>query len=357
MIINGLYSAGRERRFFELMKQFHHHDELEIHILVLKKVEHFKEIFDLKHTCKVLNYDKALRDPKLIFDIISEVKRFKPDFIHCWSAITSFLTIPTHIVTGIPIINSMISNAPTKLSLKVKFLSRISAVFSKIVLANSYAGIRAYALNSNKVFCIHNGFDMSRANNLTPETTIRERLELPDKKILGMVGTVDSRKDHPTLIKAAEIILTNRNDVVFLIVGGGSQLEETKSKVQNKFRNDIIFTGVQSDVESIVNTFYAGLLITHTEGISNSVMEYMSLQKPVIATDGGGTNELVIDGETGYLIRHGDYKGLVDKINFVLDNEGTAQTLGMNGFDYLKREFSIDVMKNSFLNVYKKMLE
>ena len=48
------------------------------------------------------------------------------------------------------------------------------------------------------------------------------------------------------------------------------------------------------------------LLSTFTEGISNSIMEYMALGKPVIATDGGGTKEIVDDGETGFLIGQSD---------------------------------------------------
>ena len=65
-----------------------------------------------------------------------------------------------------------------------------------------------------------------------------------------------------------------------------------KKNILHEYSNKFIFLTKQDDIESIINIFDIGILATFTEGISNSIIEYMALAKPVIATDGGGTSEI-----------------------------------------------------------------
>ena len=355
MVMNSLRSGGRERRALGLLKHLHKYPEIKIHIVFLSDEIFYKDFFDLPYTYS-MHKRKFSKDPSIAFKIFRDVKRFKPDLIHCWSPMPVIYTILSSIFFKIPIVNSMISDAPKSFSLKNRIFVSVAAKFSKVILGNSYAGIRAYSTPKEKTKCIHNGFDFNRITNLKDKSSFMQELNLPSVKILGMVSSITSLKDHETLIKAAEIVLEKRQDFIILIVGDGPLADKIKNQISEKNRKSIIFTGARTDVESIVNIFYAGLLITHTEGISNAIMEYMALKKPVIATDGGGTNELVIDGHTGFLIPHRDSNYLADKINYILDNEDTIKTLGENGYNYLKKEFSIDVMKNRFMNVYKEIL-
>lgn len=131
-------------------------------------------------------------------------------------------------------------------------------------------------------------------------------------------------------------------EVVFVAVGDGETLEASK-----KLSADVgalKFLGKRKNVEEIVATFDIGVLSTFTEGISNSVMEYMALRKPVVATDGGGTRELVVDGETGFLVPPGNADSLAAKIEHLLDNPDTARHMGEAGEARLKREFSLTRM-------------
>lgn len=72
--------------------------------------------------------------------------------------------------------------------------------------------------------------------------------------------------------------------------------------VKPEYKDNIKFLSSQENVESIMNICDIGVLASFTKGFSNSIMEFMALGKPMIATDGGGTKELVVDGNTGYLI-------------------------------------------------------
>ena len=77
----------------------------------------------------------------------------------------------------------------------------------------------------------------------------------------------------------------------------------------------------------MVNVFDIGVLATHGEGISNSIMEYMALGKPVVASEGGGTCELVQDGITGFLVPRRDPQALAARISQLLDDQEAGRRM------------------------------
>jgi len=95
----------------------------------------------------------------------------------------------------------------------------------------------------------------------------------------------------------------------------------------------------------------------HGEGIPNVVMEYMALQKPVIATYCPGTMEIVNDGYTGFLIEPRDPGKLADKINYLLNNVALAESMGRNGSEKLYQEFSLPVMGENLLKLYQSLAQ
>ena len=98
------------------------------------------------------------------------------------------------------------------------------------------------------------------------------------------------------------------------------------------------------------------VLSTYTEGISNSIMESMALGIPVIATDGGGTPEIIIDGENGILIPPKSPQILAEKMTDLLNNSEKVEYLGKNAIRQIKENFSIDKMIDEFILLYKQVL-
>ena len=115
--------------------------------------------------------------------------------------------------------------------------------------------------------------------------------------------------------------------------------------------------GRRSDVEALVQIFDIGVLCTnlkvHGEGISNSIIEYMVLGKPVIATDGGGTNELITDNENGYLIGDKDDSSLVEKILFLYNDLCAAHRVGQAAQKTILNKFLLDRMTAEYISVYE----
>ena len=125
--------------------------------------------------------------------------------------------------------------------------------------------------------------------------------------------------------------------------------------ISNKHKAYIRLFGAHDQVESIINIFDIGVLSTFTEGISNSIMEYMALSKPVVATEGGGTKELVVNGETGILIPPKSPAILAEKINYLLRSPQLLESMGTKGKKRIENLFNIKQMGESFEAIFNKI--
>ncbi len=266
----------------------------------------------------------------------------------------SVYAIPVKLLMRAKLINGTIRNAPEVIPPFRRLWMRhhLTSPFSDVMLGNSLAGLRAYKIPSHKAHCIYNGFDLSRIRSVPPADEVRRQLGITTTFVVGMVGNFSDKKDQPTLIEAAHRVLAHTRDVTFILIGGGETLDRCRELAQGD--GQIRFLGRRDDVEAVVNTFDIGVLATFTEGISNSVMEYMALAKPVIASRGGGTDELVLDGKTGYLVPQSDPEALSDRITHLLTHAEERARMGEEGRDRIRNEFSLETMTDRFVSLYQR---
>ena len=236
------------------------------------------------------------------------------------------------------------------------FRAQLTFPFSDVVLANSAAGLKAYQAPKNRSLFIHNGIAIDRAYHLEDEKNLRDRYQIETERVVGMIGAFHPRKDYDTFIKAALLVLQQYPETTFLAIGDGPMLKHCKSLVTDKFSRRILFLGQINDVESVINLFDVGVLSTnsavHGEGISNAIMEYMMLAKPVVATEGGGTSEIVHHDETGYLVSPAAPELLASKISELLKHPEVAKRMGEKGRRRIEQDFSLSEMVNKYLDLY-----
>ena len=277
---------------------------------------------------------------------------------------TVVYAIPSCRLLKIKLINGMVVDTPVKPNLLNKnwLRAQITFPFSNTIIGNSKAGLAAYNAPVKKSICIYNGMNLNRFNNLKEPSIVHKEIFGGNSNgsfIAGMVAAFEMRKDYKTLIKAAITLVSSYDNLRFLLVGGGAGLAEIKNSVPLSLLNKIIFLGKRSNVESIINIFDVGILLTnsveHGEGISNSIIEYMALAKPVVATTGGGTNEVVIDGQNGYLIDPFNEGQLIEKIKILIENRETGLKLGRKGKELITEKFNIKIMADQYTSIYCKL--
>jgi glycosyltransferase involved in cell wall biosynthesis len=289
-------------------------------------------------------------DPLIFYRLRRTVSTFRPHIIHTNSWMTSFYALPIAKLFSIKLINGSIRNAFSSGGMRWK-LEKLLLHLSDYRLANSKAGLlsRGLTLDSPRNVVVYNGLDYSRIGNL--ESIEPQNADTNKKKVVGMVAEFNRYKDYATFIDMARQVASRRRDVIFVAVGDGETLEASKAMAAGIA--DMKFLGKVRNIEPIVRTFDIGVLTTFTEGISNSIMEYMAFGKPVVATDGGGTRELITDGETGFLVPPKCPDILAAKIEYLLDNSEIARDMGVAGEAALRRRFSSERMVEETVALYK----
>jgi glycosyltransferase involved in cell wall biosynthesis len=355
MIIDGLGAGGVERRMISLVRHLMQKPDYRIRVVVLSTNVHY----DYKALDKVtFHFIKRWpkKDVRVFFRIISICRSFRPDIIHAWGSQPAMYSIPASLLLNIRMVNNMINDAPPKLPMKQWFRSKLTFPFSAAVVANSMAGLQVYHPALSKSHVIYNGFDFARLEGIPDAKTIKKKYGIDDgKRIVGMVARFEKHKDYRTFLSAAQRVLQDRKDIVFLLAGDGRLLSDFKRMVQAGNENNLIFMGRQKDVEEIISIFDIGVLATFTEGISNSVMEYMALKKPVVVTDCPGNRELVTDQATGFLVPVRNPGSLYEKILMLLENPDLRANFGMAGFQRLQQDFSIEKMANRYILLYETL--
>lgn len=360
LLIDSLTSGGKERRFVELLKGLKNCKDISCEVVILSNEVHYKEIYNLNFPIHFLprNLKKDIRIFQQLYFIC---KKFAPDIIHSWESMCTVYALPTAKILRIKLINAMIADAPDKLKVfsKLWFRAKVTFPFSDIVLSNSLAGLKAYNVPKKQGHHIHNGIDMRRMKIAHETEKIRKKFHIQSKIVIGMVGAFSPRKDYYTFIKAAKVLISKNYDITFMAVGDGPDLKRCKSLVNEQENKKILFTGLQSDIESLVNLFDIGVLTTnqnvHGEGISNAIMEYMALGKPVVATKGGGTNELVIHAKTGFLIKNKDTEALVKNIELLIEDAALRKQMGEDGKQQIITNFSLNRMTENYIKLYHSL--
>lgn len=363
--IDSMNAGGKERRLTELMKALKLNEAVHFELVVMNDFIHYKEILQLGIKVHYL-VRSTKKDVRVFQKFYNICKSFKPDIVHCWDSMTAVYAVPACKLLNIKLVNGMVVDTPVKQNVSNKHWLRARFIFpfANIVIGNSRAGLTAYGAAINKSVCIYNGMDLKRFKNLMPANEMRVQLLGKGSEtffIAGMVAAFEERKDYKTLISAAIEFVSSNDDARFLLVGDGADLEAIKKAVPPSVRDKIIFLGKRTDIESIVNSFDVGILLTNTgvhgEGISNSIIEYMALGKPVIATRGGGTNEVVIDGQNGFLIDAHKKDQLLEKLKLLMANKKLQTELGQRGIEMVHEKFDIKNMTAQYVHTYQKLLK
>lgn len=352
--IESLRYGGKERRIIELLKNLCNYPNIHIELVLSRNEIHYKEVFEFNIPIHIMNRQIAKKDFKPFYEFFKISRTFRPDIIHSWGNLVSIYAIPTKLLLKIPMINSQIVDAPNKLPRRI-LSQKLTFPFSNILISNSNAGLTAYNAPIYKSTVIYNGFNFDRLNHIKNSEEIRKQFKINTKFVIAMVASFNDLKDYTTYISAAKLILKDYIDITFLCVGEGDD-SKYYEMVPLFLKDRIKFLGVQKDILSIMNICDFGVLSTFTEGISNAVMEFMALGKPVIATDGGGTNELIIDKVTGYLVKPMSPVDLAEKINSLLFDGPLKSSMGVKGKERILEKFNINNMTKSFINEYNKFI-
>lgn len=355
-MISSLGRGGKERQLFGLLNGLK--EDIVLSLIVLSKDLAYP-VEDLG--IEVLTLDKNKRRGLDVHRIIiAHVHKFKPDVIHYWDALSSIFAMEAKLLCRFRCVDGSIRYAGTLGgSMPQKALKRLRFRLADRIVANSEAGLRVEGLlMSSKACVIHNGIDLSRFK-IDPDFSAQAS-GLDDNLIkIVMVAGFRPAKDHATFIKAAEELGRRYEKLQFILVGDGENKNKVEETVPIVIRDKVLFLGNRTDVEQILLRCDIGVLLNdtngHAEGLSNSIMEYMAAGLPVVATDAGGTPELVKDGETGLLVESFNVAQVADRLGKLIESCELRRKMREAGRQHIQSEFSLVAMLDKHMRLYQSL--
>ncbi len=214
-----------------------------------------------------------------------------------------------------------------------------------------------------KIVIVYNGLDLQRltpSQGLTREDILRElALPLAEKmQFVTIVANLRSDvKNHRMFLKAAQKVNEKVANVAFILAGEGELIEPLKTfAVDLGISKNAFFLGGCSRVSDLLSISDICVLSSKSEGFSNSILEYMSAAKPVVATRVGGADEAIIDGETGFLVESDDHDAMANRLIELLQNPVKAMEMGKKGRKIVTENFSLEAQTEKTLTLYKTLL-
>jgi glycosyltransferase involved in cell wall biosynthesis len=139
-----------------------------------------------------------------------------------------------------------------------------------------------------------------------------------------------------------------------VIFGSGFLQETLQEQIRNSGLADTVkLAGFTGELDKYMPYFDVFVQASHTEGLPNVLLEAMAAKTAVIATDVGGTDEVVVDGETGLLIPPNDVDALTVAIERVLSDPTLRQRFGESGCRRVEEHFTFEAQAESYWNLFE----
>ena len=192
---------------------------------------------------------------------------------------------------------------------------------------------------------VHEGIDLERVK-AAPPAKLHKELWLPhDAPIVGNVAALVPHKGQKYLIDAAARLLRDEPDTRVVIAGEGELQAALVQQIRHHhLEKHVILAGFRPDILSLHKAFDVFVMSSVTEGLGTSLLDAMACARPVVATSVGGIPEVVVDGETGFLVPPRDPEALAAAIGRCWRTAACGEKMGAAGLARVQAAFSAEHM-------------
>jgi glycosyltransferase involved in cell wall biosynthesis len=232
---------------------------------------------------------------------------------------------------------------------------RLVLRWSDMNIANSQASAKFVQLFCHDKVCevIYRGVDIEKILATKPDVSIRQRY--PDKTIIAYLGRLIDGKGVQDVIRAVGQM--ENDTIVFFIVGeGGYRMTLEKLTQKLGIEDKVVFWGHKNIDEAIAILKTADICInpSYTEGLPTSVIEAALCQKAIIATNVGGTPEIIEDDKSGFLIPPKDIATLIAKIDTLEAAQQLRHEFGQAAFRSVHDKFNWNCSSARYWDLFHK---
>jgi glycosyltransferase involved in cell wall biosynthesis len=357
-VIPTLDQSGAERQL-TLLAMGLPRDEFSVHVIALNRGGPFaEELRAAGISVEVLG--KRFRfDPLTYLRLRNALRAFKPDIVQSFLfAANSYVRLPgiapanCQVVVSERCVDSWKSG--WQLAMDRRLIDRTNAMTANSASVASF--YEAVGVRRNLITVIPNAIPSVPARYTRDQA--REILGLrPEDRVVGFSGRLAPQKRLPDLIWAFQLLHQVVENARLVIVGEGPERDSlTSFASQLGCRDKTIFAGHRADSWPLLTALDAFVLPSEFEGMSNSLMEAMSLGVPCVASDIAPNLELITNEETGLIFPLGKSPELTKALVRVLQPPELAAKLGNAGRQLIETQHSVDQMVNRHRALYNRLL-
>ena len=223
------------------------------------------------------------------------------------------------------------------------------------------AEMTAAGVPAAMISVIHNAIETDIWSPTQVSRYLREELGLGRAfPIIGYVGRIMPEKDLDTWLRAAALVAEKFPHAAFVLIGegrDGQTLQELRDLAASLGISDrVIFPGYQENLPPFYHGFDIFFMSSRREGLPNSILEAMSMGLPVVTTDVAGTKELVISGETGFVLPQQDVYGLAQALITLANDYSMRLQMGLASRRRVELEFSFAGRLQRIENLYEHLV-
>lgn len=323
-----------------------------------------------------------LRDFKAFLEIRRIIKEFKPDIVHTHAAKSGALGRLAAYSEKVPIIihtfhghvfHSYFGKFKTNFFIKLeRFLAKRTTKIITISKSQKKDIAKIYSIcDEEKIEIIPLGFDFKKfEQNIDKKRKIfRKEYGIQDDELaIGIIGRLTAIKNHILFLKTIKILLEKNKKLKFFIIGDGEEVDTLKdlatsmnigytSHPQTVHDKVLCFTSWVTNIDMA----YAGLdivsLTSLNEGTPVTLIEAQASKKPIVSTNVGGVNDVLIDRETGLLTKSNDPNDFAEKLQELIDNKELRSKISEAGYKNANNQYSYKRLVRDMRELYLTLLE
>jgi len=186
-----------------------------------------------------------------------------------------------------------------------------------------------------------------------------EQTRREDRFVIVSVGRLHWKKGYNYALSAIRLLVNRSLRIRYIIVGDGGWRSQIFFDIWDiGLSGSVELTGAQNR-ESVRNYLASSdvfLLPSVEEGLSNSALEAMAMELPVVVTDVGGMREAVRDGIEGFVVPPRDYKAMADRLEQLMLDPELRRRMGQNGRKRVVEHFGIEQQLDKFIECYEELV-
>ncbi|MCB6142729.1 glycosyltransferase family 4 protein [Lachnospira pectinoschiza] len=300
--------------------------------------------------------DITIKNPITVIKIVTELKRIirqeKITVIHSHHRMAAFYARVVANSNIIQIVNAHNTFYDKKTLTKIAYKKANIIAVGEQVKKNM---VEYFGISADKVAVIHNAIKPFEGPVVLD--TELEQARQQGYTLVGNIGRLSEQKGIEYFIKAAALVYKENPNIRFYIVGDGEDAEKLKKLTDSLLPEGILtFMGYRSDIQNVMSQMDFIVLSSLWEGLPLTPIEAFSVGKTVIATNVDGTPEIVKDGENGLLVHSADEVQIAQKILYICKEQSIRQKLEENAVKTYEKRFTIDTMKERYIQYYKSVI-